>query len=95
MIPTMLVLGFVAALVPRGWLLVAAASAAAAIYGSTTATYSDSGNAVGFTILVFAVFAANGAVGMAVGLALKRMLLHARGNPVTLGDHPRRSADRP
>jgi hypothetical protein len=61
----MLILGAIAGLSPRrGWLLVATASVGAAIWNLSRDAYSDSGNALGFSLLVVVVFAANGAVGM-------------------------------
>lgn len=51
--------------------MVAAASVVAAIWNLSRDAYSDSGNALGFSLLVVSVFAANGAVGMLFGITAR------------------------
>jgi hypothetical protein len=77
-VPTILVLGAIAGLLPRGWLLVAAAAVGAAIWNLSRDAYADSGNALGFSLLVVVVFAANGAVGMLFSLTARRAWRRSR-----------------
>ena len=82
MIPTFLLLGFVASSVRRGWTLIALASVIFAVYLPYGNRLSDSGNAFWFSLLGGSLVAANAAVGFGVGRALKWVVMKKKpGSP--------------
>jgi hypothetical protein len=70
-IPTLLLLGFVAGLLPRGWCFVPAATVGWPVLGLLTGV--DSG--IVFILGAAALGAVNAALGVLVGLALRRLVL--------------------